>query len=434
MCCGGMGIRPPPLWWSLRAPKGPGRLRTGATNQTPTIWRGLKPRSCSSTRRSAGTLSQVSEFNLPDISIEGPATIKLAVNEITFSTSTTELWLFCSVWLDDRFLGVVRDDIAGAQPGVKFGIAVTEDDTSTAYSGVRIADLSVIVPYATLDPDEVATSAINRALADRVIRSRPATTVPSVRGGPRRPVVKHIFSRAYQDNVQYRRDIRELINHIRLYYLLSWVDAFDSDMLPLYGHRFREISSAVIESEAEAYTEAQNIMRWAKEKAFQASFTAFAGGMFLEPEDRVTFPDGVDYLIDSLSWEYKKGRIFVTLDGRQYSYEIKDQLMPREAQRLLDAITRQIKEVTEPSLMPGEAISLTPDGKFCRVRLTGSSRMVKAQMMLGREGQSRQQGGVASGCPRPTCGPFSEPMRTMPVYRMGRSSSVRSWPRPTTSP
>src|SRR5512145_2759330 len=61
-------------------------------------------------------------------------------------------------------------------------------------------------------------------------------------------------------------------------------------------------------------------------------------------------------------------------------HRVEDLLMPRETQRFLEAITRQVKEVTEQSLMPGEAISLTPDGKFCRVRLTGSSRMVKAQM------------------------------------------------------
>jgi hypothetical protein len=267
-----------------------------------------------------GVLSLLSSFDI-DIDISAPGTMRLAVREMSFSTYEYDRWLFMSLWLDDHFLGMTGDNIADDQPDVRFGLAVMNGDTLTAYSGVRIPDLAASVPYATLDPDETASSAISRALADRVVRSIVRYNGALSSWRPKAASVASTFSRTLQANVKYKRDIRELINHVRLYYLLDWVEAFDQDSLGQYGHRFREISSAVIESEAEAYQEALNIMRWSQESAFGASLNALAGGLFLEPEDRVTFPDDTDYFIDSLQWEYKGHRLYVTIDGRQYSYD-----------------------------------------------------------------------------------------------------------------
>jgi hypothetical protein len=57
--------------------------------------------------------------------------------------------------------------------------------------------------------------------------------------------------------------------------------------------------------------------------------------------------------------------------------------MRRDLQRTLDAVDRRIDEKAGHSIMPGQAISVTTDGRFCRVRLQGSSRMVRASVMVG---------------------------------------------------
>ena len=88
-----------------------------------------------------------------------------------------------------------------------------------------------------------------------------------------------------------------------------------------YGHRFREVTSGVIENEEDALTEAYNHLRRAKETLRQVSYTSPAIGPLLEPEDRISLPDGEDYLVDTLTLSYTQNQLVTNLEGRHYVFD-----------------------------------------------------------------------------------------------------------------
>jgi len=248
----------------------------------------------------------------------GPAHIRLTVREYMFSDREYDNWLLMSAWMDDQFLLSSYDNLQGNDPGVRFGVAVFNGDSQTVYTSIRIPDLAEIVPYSTIDPDETASGAISRAIGDRHIKYFVRWNGALRAWRPKSIAVAQTFTKSHQVKFTLSEDLRELVNHVRMYYLLSWVEAFDQDSINKYGHRFREVISQVIESEDEAYDEASAIIRRSHEAALSSSFLTYLGGLFLEPEDRISLPNGTDYWISSLSWEWRQQRIMVDINGREY--------------------------------------------------------------------------------------------------------------------
>lgn len=252
---------------------------------------------------------------------DGPGTLEIVVSEKTLSNNEGDRWLFMSVWMDGKFLLTAHDNIPDTQPGRKVGLAIMDGDDPTEYGEMRIPDLSEIVPYATIDPDETAQSAIQRAIVDRVLRHFIRFDGTLVAWRPKASAIEKSFELGETTKVSTYTDTRDIANHIRMYYLLSWVESFDDESIELHGRRFREMTSAVIESEEEAYSEAEAMIRRSHQNANTAQMTSPIGGFFVEPEDRVEFPGEVSYIVGSLSWSYRNHRIYVDIDGRSYLYD-----------------------------------------------------------------------------------------------------------------
>lgn len=250
----------------------------------------------------------------------GYGRIKIAVRETHLSSYDEDKWLFLSVWQDDTFIGSHAVNLIDENPGFRLGLCAPEGDSGCVYGTVRVPDLTDIIPFATLDPDEVPWGGVERAVADKVVKSfvRYDGTLKAWR--PKPVARSQDFTSSGMRNLSVETDIRDFFSRLRLYYSLSWVEVFDEDLYEKYGHRFREIVSQIIEVEDEAITEANAIIRMAKEYLKRGSLGTFTCGPFLEPEDRITMPDGEDYLVDGFMQRLAGNRIQTTIQGRHYEF------------------------------------------------------------------------------------------------------------------
>jgi hypothetical protein len=181
--------------------------------------------------------------------------------------------------------------------------------------------MTEIIPWSSVDPGEAPFQGIQRAIADRVIKSHVRYDGTLRAWRPKPSDVAQVFTASQESQFSRETDLRELYNHVRLYYSLDWVEVFDPDTYEKYGHRFIEITNTYIEDRDEAYREAQAILRRIKEGAFRAEFRTKRGGLVLEPEDRITLPNNEDYIIDSIAFDYSKNGIVTDIRARKYSWE-----------------------------------------------------------------------------------------------------------------
>ncbi|WP_119071526.1 hypothetical protein [Aggregatilinea lenta] len=248
-----------------------------------------------------------------------PGTLRIAVREMMLSDNDADRWLFLSAWLDDAFVFSVGCAIPTA-PGRAFGLGARAGETSVV-SALRIPDLTEIIPSASIDPDYTPLQGIQSAVHDRDVKMY-VRWDGALRAWRPRPVsVAHLFAEDDTTTMQHTIDLRELATHVRLLYSLSWVEAYDVALYHAYGHRFREVTSGVIENEEDALTEAYNHLRRTKETLRQVSYTSPAIGPLLEPEDRVSLPDGEDYLVDTLTLSYTQNQLVTNLEGRHYVFD-----------------------------------------------------------------------------------------------------------------
>jgi len=266
-----------------------------------------------------GVETKISAIVFSDlISVAG--NIRLAVRETTTSSYEADRWLAMSVWLDDRLLLSHMVNIPTTVPALKFGLAAADSNT-VQYASVEVPDLYDIVPYASIDPNEVPWGGISRALADKVVKSfvrydgRLRAWVPKAKD------LDQAYTLSGGTTISYERDVRELASRVRLYYALAWVEVFDEELLESYGHRFLEVNSAIIEAKDEAIKEARATLRRLKEEAQRFNMDTVMAGPFVEVEDRLALPDGEDYLVDSFTQRWTGARMVTTMSGRHYVFE-----------------------------------------------------------------------------------------------------------------
>lgn len=269
---------------------------------------------------SSGSRTVLSNFTPLENAIgEGEGTLRLMVMETSFSGYDYDRWIFMAIWKNDRLLLVAADNIAAIEAGLKFGLAVGNGDTFKL-TGARIPDLTDLTPTATLDPDEAPMGGIQRAVLDRVIAvfGRHDGSIRAFRNIP--SSVQQDFGPDGTLSIDGNIDLRELANYIRLYYALDWVEVFDTDSINTIGMRFRELTNNVIETKPEAIQEAEAIMRRMKENSETITFSHIRGGLLLEPNDRITAPNDVDYLVSSISLRYDRNTLVVNVEGRLYAW------------------------------------------------------------------------------------------------------------------
>jgi hypothetical protein len=250
----------------------------------------------------------------------GYGRVRVAAREMFLSSYDQDKWLFLSAWQDDTFLGSHAINLQTESPGFQLGLCAPEGDLTCVYGTVRVPDLTDIIPFATLDPGEVPWGGIERAVADKVVKAfvRYNGTLKAWR--PKPVARSHDFTSSGLRNLSIETDIRDSFSRLRLYYSLSWVEVFDETLYEKYGHRFFETTSQVIETEDEALTEAQAMIRRAKEYMRRCMLDTFACGPFLEPEDRVLMPDGQEYLVETTTIRLVGNRMNTSIEGRHYVF------------------------------------------------------------------------------------------------------------------
>lgn len=252
----------------------------------------------------------------------GPASLRLVVRQVMFSEKEIDRWLFLSLWIDDRLVLAARDHLPDSTPGLRWGLGYRNTTTNDArYTRVRVPDMTEIIPWSSIDPGETPLQGIQRSVADRVIKGHVRYDGTLRVWRPKASAVQQMFGAGSENHLSEEYNLRELYNHVRLYYALDWVEVFDGESYEAYGHRFIEMTNTYIEDEDEAYREVLAILRRLKESAFRCEFRTKGGGLLLEPEDRVTLSNGKDYLIESITLEYRDRGLVVSLKGRQYAYE-----------------------------------------------------------------------------------------------------------------
>lgn len=249
---------------------------------------------------------------------------RLAVRQVMFSEADIDRWLFFSVWFDDRLVLSGRDHIPEYSPGLGFGIGVCDDGNPAEvqeWSRIRVSDLSEIIPWASIDPGEAPLDGIQRAIADRVIKSFVRHDGAFRVFRPKQIPASQAFTTSSESSLSFETNLRELYNHVRLYYALDWVEVFDEETYEAYGHRFVEMTNTYIEDGNEALREAEAILLRLKQNARQVEFRTRRGGALLEPEDRITLPNGEDYIINSIALSYTNNGLQAIIRGRKYVYD-----------------------------------------------------------------------------------------------------------------
>lgn len=251
--------------------------------------------------------------------LTGPGTIRLAVRDTYFSSNEEDRWLAMSVWVNDRLYLVAADNISSQVPGYQIGVAAPNGVT-TGIDAIRIPDLCDVIPDATLDPGESPLTAIQRAIADRMVNYFVRYDNALRAWRPKAQTRKHSFSDTGIIEHSLETDLREYVTHIRLFYGLTWIDVFESNLMPYYGYHFKELYSSSIETEAEALVEAQNILRRSMEDILHARLKTHEYNPFVEIEDRVQATESFEYVVENINVEYSGGQFVVTIEARMYGY------------------------------------------------------------------------------------------------------------------
>jgi hypothetical protein len=221
---------------------------------------------------------------------------------------------YVSCWFDEEF--VINAHLATYPEGRKLALGTYEAEV-TKYDDFRIAELTELLPVATIDVGETPLGALKRAIGRRHInyhvrwngelrawRPKAVATAMSV------PTTVYVHDEEI--------DRRGVISHWRQVGAKDTADAYDNTLLQAVGHRFHLDENPDLMTEDDCAAEASYNLNEVKEYTHTASVD-LPMDVFLEPEDRVTIRSA-DWLLSRYGITLQAGALLMQASLREYVY------------------------------------------------------------------------------------------------------------------
>jgi len=276
----------------------------------------------------AGTTTYLLRRPLYGGELEFRGTVRIAIRDEQTSGVDTTRTLSFAAWIGDFLLGGAVTIVSTNATPLKMGVVVNDNNSisQNGYGGIRVGELSEIVLFSSLDPNEAPEGAITRTIEDRYIKwwMRWDGSLRVYR--PKARSVSYTLGKNREYGLQLVTDRRQIFTHIRILGAAQWVQLTDTTLVRQFGHRFKELNNPSLWNTDDCIRIGQEMFVRVKEQVFQGRMTTF-GLPFAEMEDRITVPDPqnptgtIDFIIDTISWQLGAGgSLACNLTLRQYNY------------------------------------------------------------------------------------------------------------------
>lgn len=251
--------------------------------------------------------------------------VKVSCSDQQYTSDNMGRMLYISIWINDVLVYSVAD-IQSSNPPLQFGLVIlTSTLAGVVYSDLRIANLGETIAWSSLDPGEYPMAAIQRAIEDRYIKAWMRWNGKLKAYSPGSRSVSLTVSANHEFNYQINTDYHQGFSHIRLLGAFQWVQVVDTALSQEMGNRFQELNNTSLWNTDDCIRIATQMLLRSKEQIFQARLET-VGMPYNEIEDRIKLPDPanpggyIDYIIDSIQWDFANDSFKVNLNCRQYFY------------------------------------------------------------------------------------------------------------------
>ena len=248
----------------------------------------------------------------------GDSKVEVAWRELQYTSNDSYRWLFISIWFDGELAFTYGDNIADSGTrtlGRKIGFGVYDNDTAD-FDNVRVPEFSEIGDWASLDENEAPGGALSRLIGQRHVRMftrydgtlkvwKPTTVASS----------QTITNSRIKQNAR-TIDRRKLVTHVRVQGAYVFAEAVDIDLVRIAGHRYRRVDMPHLMTEQECVDEAEYFLNRSEEDSDVVDIT-LSPYVILEPEDRISLPDG-EYLLTRVAITGAPQRLQAKYQARKY--------------------------------------------------------------------------------------------------------------------
>jgi len=242
---------------------------------------------------------------------------RLGDREVTISV---QQWddgsCFISCWFDEAFQ--INTRIATYPPGRHLAVGVNGTDTAQ-YDDFRVAELTEVLEYITMDVGETPLNALRRAIGRRHINYY-VRFDGSLRAW--RPKAQSATRTLDTERLIYVTDHTidrtGLVSHWRQVGAWETADAWDETLLYQLGHKFHKDDNPDLMTEEDCQTEADaSILRTQEYAETQGAELTYSP--FQEPEDRIDIL-GDPWLITDYDISLQAGELTSVTNLRKYVY------------------------------------------------------------------------------------------------------------------
>lgn len=248
----------------------------------------------------------------------GESEVEVAWREVQYTSEDIYRWLFISVWFDGELGLTYGDNIADSGErtlGQKLGFGVYQSD-AIDLDNVRVPEFSEIGDWASLDENEAPGGALSRLIGGRHVRmfARYDGTLKIWK-----PTTVASSQTITDDRIKQRKrtiDSRKLYTHVRVQGAYVYAEAVDAALIRAAGHRYRRVDMPHLMTEQECVDEAEYFLDRSEEDSDTVDIT-LCPYVILEPEDRISLPDG-EYLLTRMEISGAAGRLQAKYQARKY--------------------------------------------------------------------------------------------------------------------
>jgi hypothetical protein len=241
--------------------------------------------------------------------------VAVSVREMAFTTDKDSLWLVVSIWVNDRLFFAFSEWIKDP-PETAYYIGIgTMVNAFVEAKNLVVPQLTELVEWNSLDPEETPMSGLSRAMEGRYTRffARYDGRLYAWSPMAASPVYSYTDSELEQYAPSFDR--RQLVTHARMLGAYKEAEFIRTDLGP---HRFKSFNNPYLMSERDCYREAIRSIQRQEEVYHTVEFTAPYRPL-LEMGDVVTVK-GENFIINDVDLNLTPTEGTASIKARAYIY------------------------------------------------------------------------------------------------------------------
>jgi hypothetical protein len=249
------------------------------------------------------------------VAVPTSGNVTVSVREMAFTTDKDSLWLVVSIWVNDRLFFTFSEWIKDP-PETAYYIGIgTMVNAFVEAKNLVVPQLTELVEWNSLDPEETPMAGLSRAMEGRYTRffvrydGRLYAWYPTAAT----PVYSYTDSELEQYAPSFDR--RQLVTHARMLGAYKEAEFIRTDLGP---HRFKSFNNPYLMSERDCYREAIRSIQRQEEVYHTVEFTAPYRPL-LEMGDVVTVK-GENFIINDINLNLTPTEGTASIKARAYIY------------------------------------------------------------------------------------------------------------------